>query len=174
MTPKMPEPGSDSNREAASSAPVALANRRQGVAAGPGSSWQLILHTTLFGHPKDSEFVIRALRAGLPVSSPKRVCARLDVSEKDMLAVLRLTVRTYQRRKAKRRKPDPLTSDRLYRLAKIQAVAACVFESDATAAHWLKRLNRALGDAPLNLLDTGIGTDMVERLLMRIEHGVYS
>lgn len=147
----------------------------QGRFAGPASSWQLILYTTLFRHPpKNEDFVNRALRAGLPVSSLKRVCAHLEMSETDLLALLRLPVPAYHRRKAKRQKLDPLTSDRLYRVAKIHALAATVFDSDSTAADWLKRPNRALGDVPLSLLDTGAGTEMVERVLMRIEHGVYS
>jgi uncharacterized protein (DUF2384 family) len=42
------------------------------------------------------------------------------------------------------------------------------------AADWLKTPNRALGVRPLDLLDTEAGTDAVDRLLTRIEHGVYS
>lgn len=90
------------------------------------------------------------------------------------MALLRLPVRAYQCRKAKRQKLDPLTADRLYRVAKIHALAASVFDSDSNAADWLKRPDRDLADVPLSLRDTGAGTEMVEWVLMRIEHGVYS
>ena len=70
-------------------------------------------------------------------------------------------------------KPDE--SDKLYRAAKILALAIYVLESDKNALTWLKTPNNALkGEIPLNLLDTEVGAHLVEDLLYRIEYGVYS
>lgn len=176
MSMKKPERVSTA-KEASSRGRTSVRTRRlvtTGHGVDPGWSWQLILCQILFGRPKDNDSVIAALRKGLSVSNLERVRERLGVSERDILALLGSSVRTYQRRKAQRQNLGLLISDRLYRLAKVQAMAASVFESYTTAADWLKRPNRALGDSPLNLLDTDVGADMVERLLTRVEHGVYS
>jgi putative toxin-antitoxin system antitoxin component (TIGR02293 family) len=45
--------------------------------------------------------------------------------------------------------------------------------SEEKAARWLRRPNRALGNqAPLDLMDSDIGTRQVEEVLGRIEHGI--
>lgn len=47
---------------------------------------------------------------------------------------------------------------------------------DSTKAHiWLRRPNRALENkTPLDLLHSEVGTRLVETLLERIQHGIYS
>jgi putative toxin-antitoxin system antitoxin component (TIGR02293 family) len=43
------------------------------------------------------------------------------------------------------------------------------------ADRWLHKMNAVLGGArPIDLLDTDAGARMVERVLGRIEHGIYS
>jgi putative toxin-antitoxin system antitoxin component (TIGR02293 family) len=50
-----------------------------------------------------------------------------------------------------------------------------LFESPEVAARWLRRPNRALGgERPLDLLTSDAGARVVEQVLGRIEHGVYS
>ena len=57
----------------------------------------------------------------------------------------------------------------------ILGAALDVFENVETARNWLKKSNRALaGKTPLELLDTDAGTQQVDQLLNKIEHGVYS
>lgn len=49
------------------------------------------------------------------------------------------------------------------------------WSTDVAALHWLKRPQIGLGSkVPLALLATDPGRDQVEKLLLRIEHGVYS
>lgn len=118
---------------------------------------------------------IELVRTGLPSSAIERLRARLGFTdEHPILQLMGLSPRTYQRRKQDKKPLDAVSSDRLYRLAKMEALAAEVFQDQDTAVDWLKRPNRALGDTPINLLDTEAGTDMVERVLTRIQHGVYS
>jgi putative toxin-antitoxin system antitoxin component (TIGR02293 family) len=60
-------------------------------------------------------------------------------------------------------------------VARIVALAEESLGSREKAARWLKRPNRALGNAiPLAHLDTDPGVRQVEDLLGRISHGVYS
>ena len=118
---------------------------------------------------------VELIRAGLPFESIERVQTYLAFAdEQPILDLLGMSKRTYQRRQRDGKPLGPVESDRLYRLAKIEAHAAEVFQDDAVAVDWLRNKNRALGDAPIDLLDTEAGADMVERALTRIEHGVFA
>ena len=66
----------------------------------------------------------------------------------------------------------PAVSDRLYRAAKIVALAEGVIEDRAQALEWLSSKQRGLGDRiPFDLIETEAGTREVEEELQRIEHG---
>ena len=66
----------------------------------------------------------------------------------------------------------PAVSDRLYRSAKIIALAEGVLEDREQALQWLSSRQKGLGDrAPFDLLETEAGTREVEDELQRIEHG---
>jgi putative toxin-antitoxin system antitoxin component (TIGR02293 family) len=70
---------------------------------------------------------------------------------------------------------DPATSDRLYRLSKVVAVAEEALEGAGNAMQWLRRAQPPLGGAvPLDPLVTQAGADEVETLLRRIDFGVYT
>jgi len=63
----------------------------------------------------------------------------------------------------------PFESDRLYRLARIVALAQESLGSHERAVHWLNHPNRALGSvAPVTTLDTELGARQVENVLGRI------
>jgi putative toxin-antitoxin system antitoxin component (TIGR02293 family) len=89
--------------------------------------------------------------------------------------ILLIPPRTLQRRKATGRL-EPDESDRLLRLARVYGKAIELFEGDNRAAHeWLDSPISGLGGAtPLSLLKTEPGTQEVERLISRLEHGVFS
>lgn len=66
----------------------------------------------------------------------------------------------------------PVVSDRLYRTAKIVALAEDVMEDRDQALEWLFAKQRGLGDRkPFDLIETEAGTREVEEELLRIEHG---
>jgi putative toxin-antitoxin system antitoxin component (TIGR02293 family) len=49
------------------------------------------------------------------------------------------------------------------------------WETAEVALHWLRRPQVGLGGrTPLAMLTTDLGRDQVEKLLLHIEHGVYS
>jgi putative toxin-antitoxin system antitoxin component (TIGR02293 family) len=83
--------------------------------------------------------------------------------------------RTLMRKKKERTKLSPAESDRLARVVRIIARAEEALGDREKAHRWLRKANRALaGKRPLDLLDSDAGTRMVERILGRIEHGIYS
>jgi putative toxin-antitoxin system antitoxin component (TIGR02293 family) len=112
------------------------------------------------------------VRSGLPYESLEAVRERLNLSLPEAAGVLHVPLRTLARRRHER-KLDSDESDRLYRLARIAAHAVMVLGTEAKAAAWLRRPNRALnGEAPLEVVDTDLGARQVEDILGRIEHGV--
>jgi putative toxin-antitoxin system antitoxin component (TIGR02293 family) len=130
---------------------------------------------TLFGREIKNQDIISKVRVGLPIKSIDRVAKKMELL--DVVFVLRfigMSDRTYQRRKNENKALSSIQSDRLYRLAKVEALAVDVLGDEKTASDWMKTPNRALGAAPLDLLDTEAGKDQVERVLTRIEYGVYS
>ena len=74
-----------------------------------------------------------------------------------------------------RERLDSVTSDRLFRTARIVALAGTVLESSERGIAWLGRGQIGLGGKiPFALMTTEAGSEQVEQLLLRIEHGVYS
>ncbi len=119
--------------------------------------------------------LVGLVRDGLPVSTIELVGKRLGVRRAEvLLPIVGMSRRTYDRRRKLKQALTPIESDRLYRLAKIEAHAESVFGDQSTANDWLQSPNRALGFTPLELLDTEAGTGQVAGVLTRIEHGVYS
>jgi putative toxin-antitoxin system antitoxin component (TIGR02293 family) len=118
--------------------------------------------------------LIGAVRNGLRVSAIDALVEELDVPRTKLLPTLRIARRTMERRKQTGRLL-PAESERVYRLAKILAIAESVLGNRDKASHWLKTSNHALGGGvPLSLLETEAGADEVANILGRIEHGAYS
>jgi putative toxin-antitoxin system antitoxin component (TIGR02293 family) len=117
----------------------------------------------------------RMIERGFPVRFADTVKAALSVNDDVMSGLLVISEKTLSRLRAARGTLDPAVSDRLFRTAKIAALAFFVMESREAGAAWLKRPQIGLGgETPISLLTTAAGTEEVERLLLRIEHGVYS
>ena len=118
---------------------------------------------------------VEVVRRGLSIESFKRVASYYQLSDTQMSQVVGTSVRTIVRLQKEDKPLNSTWSDRLYRLARVAAQAQDVFESADTATSWLKRPNRGLnGHAPVDLLDTDVGTEQVVELLDQIEYGVYS
>lgn len=128
--------------------------------------------------PQSDLEVAELVHGGLTVRSLRHVLAELerDFPRMRLYQVLG-NPRTLQRMvKERANKPLALeTADRLVRLVRLVARATEAIGDGAKARAWLQRPNRALGGrAPLDLLDSDPGARAVERVLGRIEHGVYS
>ena len=128
-----------------------------------------------FGRKLSSEQeLIEAVRSGLPHAALESALDVLGLSADSVSASLSLPKRTLARRKHQARL-NAQESDRLLRLARVAAAAVELFGDPSRASAWLQKPNRALGNAsPLSQMDTDVGVRQVERLLGRIEHGVFS
>ena len=123
---------------------------------------------------RSTEDLKRWIREGLPFTSLEAVMEQFGLKREEVSWALDLPLRTLARRKQERRL-SPGESDRLFRVVRIAVQAAEVLGGREEASRWLHAGNRALGgQAPLELLDTDLGSRQVEDVLGRIEHGVYS
>jgi putative toxin-antitoxin system antitoxin component (TIGR02293 family) len=122
----------------------------------------------------DYTAVIHRARAGLPYAALEAVAARYGIPMATLARVIDLPPRTLARRK-KERRLSATESDRLVRVARAAASAEDVLENRDNAGRWLQKPNRALGGiAPLDLLNSDLGAEQVETILVRIDYGVYS
>jgi putative toxin-antitoxin system antitoxin component (TIGR02293 family) len=112
-----------------------------------------------------------AIREGFPPVVVRKVMDSAGLTLKELAASLDLSPRSLQRRRERGRLAS-YESDRLYRLARIVALAKHYIGNGEAAARWLKRPNRALGGrSPLELVDTEPGARSVEDVLGRIGYG---
>ena len=112
---------------------------------------------------------------GLGFDAVESVKAHLALTDSEIARLLGIGEATLRRARASGAALDPATSDRLYRLSKIVAVAEEVLESADNAKTWIRRPQPALGGrVPLDLLVTQAGAEQVETLLRRVDFGVYT
>jgi putative toxin-antitoxin system antitoxin component (TIGR02293 family) len=112
-----------------------------------------------------------AIRDGFPPAVVERVMRASGLTLKELADALDLSARSLQRRR-RSGKLARYESDRLYRLARLVALASDYLGNQERARHWLKRPNRALGGlAPVATIDTEAGARQVENILGRIAYG---
>jgi putative toxin-antitoxin system antitoxin component (TIGR02293 family) len=119
------------------------------------------------------EFV-KAARNGIPKKSIDALAKKLNVPVSDLAKYLHVSERTLQRYE-----PDkilsPDLSDHVLQITKVYARCLEVFEDKKNAAYWLKESCIAFGNiAPIELLDTSTGIEMVFDELTRMEYGAVS
>jgi putative toxin-antitoxin system antitoxin component (TIGR02293 family) len=112
-----------------------------------------------------------AIREGFPPAVVEELMRASGLTLKELASALDLSPRSLQRRRRTGRLAG-YESDRLYRLARIVALANEYLGGHERALSWLKRPNRALGGiAPVAAIDTEPGARQVENLLGRIAYG---
>lgn len=115
--------------------------------------------------------IIEQVRHGLPISAISNLSHALSMSKENICNVLGLSARTMSRRQVFKKEE----ADKLFRVARVLALAINVLEDSEHAIEWLNTPKLALDhQTPLSLLDTEIGAREVEKLLKRIEYGVYT
>ena len=76
-------------------------------------------------------------------------------------------------RRTPQRLLDPVTSDRLYRVANLFSIAAMALCGEDSARAWMRSPQPGLGNhIPVDLIATEASAREVEDLLLRIEYGV--
>ncbi len=112
-----------------------------------------------------------AIREGFPPAVVEELMRTAGLTLKELAESLDLSARSLQRRRGSGRLAR-FESDRLYRLARIMALAHESLGNHERAVHWLKQPNRALGGlAPIAAVDTELGARQIENILGRIAYG---
>ena len=112
-----------------------------------------------------------AIREGFPPAVVEELMRSSGLTLKELAGALDLSSRSLQRRR-RRGRLTCYESDRLYRLARIVALADEFLGDHERAMRWLKHPNRALGGiSPVAALDTELGARQVENVLGRIAYG---
>lgn len=168
----------------AHSAALVLPDRSEGATAdlerlrqfarhgAPGAHTYVVL---LGMNTFDPQEVLQAVNTGLPYRAFDRFCRNSGLPVDTVSALIDIPRRTMTRRKADGRFLSS-ESDRLLRAARLFAQALELFDGNRDAATgWLMAAQSALGGAaPLALARTEFGSREVERLITRLEHGVFS
>jgi putative toxin-antitoxin system antitoxin component (TIGR02293 family) len=123
------------------------------------------------------------IRKGMPLRVMYHVKKEFNLSDEVLARIIGASLRTVARRRRAAEvsqvhvteRLSPVQSDRLYRFARIIALAEDVFESTEDALEWLNSKQHGLGGAvPFDMLQTDAGAREVEALLIRIDYGVIS
>jgi putative toxin-antitoxin system antitoxin component (TIGR02293 family) len=133
-------------------------------------------HVALLGlRDFDTPSVQKKIEQGFSFATVLRILRLMALPMQALADILLIPARTLQRRKATGRL-EPDESDRLFRLVRVYGRALELFEgNNQEALEWLHSPSIALGGVtPLSLLKTEPGSQEVERLITRLEHGVFS
>jgi putative toxin-antitoxin system antitoxin component (TIGR02293 family) len=145
---------------------VALKAKTYGAPNGPGKT------LAFQGNIAD---IIEKMRSGTPASVVPVIADRYGLSQDGFFGMLGLPKSTMKARLAKDAALSWSEQDRIYRAEKVWERAMRVLEDENAVRAWVVRANRSLGGAaPLTLLDTEPGYELVLDTLARIEYGIVS
>lgn len=85
-----------------------------------------------------------------------------------------LPARTLKHRQEKNQLLTLDEADRVLRVAKVMTLADHVFGDHEKALGWLRRMNNRLrGRAPIDMLRSEVGGDLVRQMLFQIDEGIF-
>lgn len=119
--------------------------------------------------------LIREMRRGLSYRAFEAFQSNSGIRLQALAETIGIPERTLARRKVSGRL-GPEESERLLRLSSIFEKAVDLFEGDVpSAVNWLSAPKRALeNQSPLQYARTEVGAREVEKVIGRLEHGVFS
>ena len=123
----------------------------------------------------DSVQLVSSVRAGFKFEKLLAFHKTSGLSLERIGQVAGISKRTLTRRRAAGRLRSD-ESDRLFRLSRIFDLAVGLFEGDSTAGRqWLEKPQSGLsGAVPLEFASTDVGACEVEKLITRLEHGIFT
>lgn len=132
--------------------------------------------TVFKSYPLENDLEMAALvLAGLPAAVLRRVGAFLGLRPAKVGSIININEKTLERRLKAGARLKPDESERVARLMRIISRATSVLENEGHAREWLKRPLRELGGlTPLQMAATEPGAREVERILGRLEHGIFA
>lgn len=114
---------------------------------------------------------IRLIRAGVDAMLLVKASEYYEMPRAKLARIIGLSSATADRKIKAGDKLGSAESERLTRIALIEAEAEQVFGSAELAKQWMLSNNLVLGESPLSLLDTDAGSAEVRRILSAIAHG---
>jgi putative toxin-antitoxin system antitoxin component (TIGR02293 family) len=132
--------------------------------------------TYLKAEEPQSAYMVAQSRQGIPYSFLEKLSAAYHcLSPQDLSKILHVSERTLHRYEKDQRILPPPVSEKLLQLSMLFKAGLRVFEDIDAFNQWLSLPNIALGQvAPKSLLDTHFGIKLVQDVLFRLEHGVFS
>ena len=147
----------------------------------------MITVTTILGGEKELGQKVKSridfdalIKRGIPLGVISHIKREFNLPDEVIARIIGVSPRTVSRRRRTVKIPakerlSPVESDRVYRFARIVAIAEDVFEDKKEALEWLNNPQYGLGGrVPFDLLQTDAGVREVEELLLRIDYGVIS
>ena len=123
----------------------------------------------------DTLKLFKKIEAGLTFASFTRLQRNIGLTQDQLGEIVQIRRRTLVRRK-QAGKLEPTESDRLLRTSRVFGHALQLFEGDGVAARtWMRSPLRALGNiSPLEACRSELGAAEVDKVIGRLEHGVFS
>ena len=148
----------------------------------PALAYQLPvnLYDSLFGYTKGqinllSDFdILKTSRQGLPKHSLMALAKKISLTLQEFANIMHISERTLQRYEDSTIIKTEY-AEKAIELARLYTRGEEVFGSLDKFKTWMKTpLHVFKGEAPVSLLDTSIGFDMVFKELGRIEYGIFA
>jgi putative toxin-antitoxin system antitoxin component (TIGR02293 family) len=113
------------------------------------------------------------VRAGFPFNTIQQLAGLSGFSPAELAGIIKIPQRTLQRRRESG-VFSATESDRLYRLSTIVAAALDLFQGNAEHARkWLCKPLRYLHDRrPIDMIETGVETELMLTYILQLEHGI--
>lgn len=143
------------------------------TAEKPLRIWAKVLPEKFDNESPTPARLIGEIKNGLPGASLARTADLLNIHRTELYSILHLTPKTAQRASKAVLSID--TSDHLVQLLKVVEKCTETFGTTERASEWLRTPNYALDDeAPLKLMDTIEGINLIHDILIRIDYGVFA
>lgn len=129
---------------------------------------------SLLVHPRNEQDIIRQSRAGVLRAEADRVAALVGLTDKELAGALGLSTSYLHRLKPKQVLSRD-ASERLLLLENLLQHALDTFDARGEVVlNWLRTALRELDyQTPLQTLDTVTGYILIDRVLGRIDHGIF-
>jgi putative toxin-antitoxin system antitoxin component (TIGR02293 family) len=119
--------------------------------------------------------VLTRVRTGLPAAMFEQVAATLGLSTATLATKLGIARRTVTRKRGNGAPLSSEASEKLLRVARVRNLGRAIFATDDAVSDWLSKPEATLnGAAPLDLLDTDLGSREVENLLRALAYGHFA
>jgi putative toxin-antitoxin system antitoxin component (TIGR02293 family) len=129
---------------------------------------------SMVSEPVSAMDYVIASHKGISKLSVMKLAELMDIPLKEIAAMLNMSYKTFSRKNSGDLM-DAISSSLSIEIAQTLAKGLAVFENESVLRKWLKNENRSLqGKKPIDLFNTPTGIKLVNRVLYRIEEGIYA